>query len=63
MNNLSSYSGLVDAKIRVSDKDSPVHCIALGIGPFKNYPDDIQFENFMPSKLGTYCVSPISNMS
>ena len=25
MNNLSSYCGLVDAKIRASDKDLPVH--------------------------------------
>ena len=25
MNNLSSYFGLVDAKIRASDKDLPVH--------------------------------------
>ena len=27
MNNLSSYCGLVDAKIRASDKDLPVHLI------------------------------------
>ena len=26
MNNLSSYCGLVDAKIRASDKDLPVFC-------------------------------------
>ena len=25
MNNLSSYCGLVDAKIKASDKDLPVH--------------------------------------
>ena len=28
--------------------------IGLRIGPSKNYLDDIQFENFMPSKLDTY---------
>ena len=27
MNNLSSYCGLVDAEIRASDKDLPVHDI------------------------------------
>ena len=27
MNNLSSYCGLVDAKIRASDKDLPVHSV------------------------------------
>ena len=27
MNNLSSYCGLVDAKIRASDKDLPVHFV------------------------------------
>ena len=27
MNNLSSYCGLVDAKIRASDKDLPVLCV------------------------------------
>ena len=27
MNNMSSYCGLVDAKIRASDKDLPVLCI------------------------------------
>ena len=29
MNNLSSYCGLVDAKIRDSDKDLPVECPVL----------------------------------
>ena len=29
MNNLSSYCGLVDAKIRASDKDLPVYIITL----------------------------------
>ena len=34
MNNLSSYSGLVDAKIRASDKDLPVTVrIAISTGP------------------------------
>ena len=27
MNNMSSYCGLVDAKIRASDKDLPVPCL------------------------------------
>ena len=32
MNNLSSYSGLVDAKIRASDKDLPVkHFLVLSV--------------------------------
>ena len=33
MNNLSSYCGLVDAKIRASDKDLPAHdsaCLLVG---------------------------------
>ena len=29
MNNLSSYGGLVDAKIRASDKDLPVCILSL----------------------------------
>jgi hypothetical protein len=29
MNNLSSYCGLVDAKLRASHKDLPVDCIRL----------------------------------
>ena len=29
MNNLSSYCGLVDAKIGSSDKDLPVHCTTV----------------------------------
>ena len=29
MNNLSSYCGLVDARIRASDKDLPVTCVLL----------------------------------
>ena len=33
MNNLSSYCGLVDAKIRASDKDLPVH------GFYQNFQD------------------------
>ena len=32
MNNLSSYCGLVDAKIRASDKDLPVCLLNEGIG-------------------------------
>ena len=31
MNNLLSYCGLVDAKIRASDKDLPVHSVDGGM--------------------------------
>ena len=31
MNNLLSYCGLIDAKIRASDKDLPVHMMVLWI--------------------------------
>ena len=36
MNNLSSYCGLVDAKIRASDKDLPVLANQSGFLYFKN---------------------------
>ena len=42
MNNLSSYCGLVDAKIRASDKDLPVslqllmHIMAIQVVAFSN---------------------------
>ena len=39
MNNLSSYCGLVDAKIGASDKDLPVslHCTALWLETINMY--------------------------
>ena len=40
MNNLSSYCGLVDAKIRASDKDLPVHKSTM----FVRYKSGIKFD-------------------
>ena len=34
MNNMSSYCGLVDAKIRASDKDLPVHMLEMEVLKF-----------------------------
>ena len=37
MNNLLSYCGLVEAKIRASDKDLPVPSAKLDLNPFIGY--------------------------
>ena len=47
MNNLSSYCGLVDAKIRASDKDLPVQGLNLNAAPTEEdyyYNDEYDYD-------------------
>ena len=50
MNNLSSYCGLVDAKIRGSDKDLPVRCCAHRTRRSCQKYDEFFFQDLWPSQ-------------